>query len=153
MRFKPLSRGLLGAVLLAGATVFTSACTDLGVGRKCLPPGDVSAVQISTPALECMSRLCYLQGDENGTVTRSVCTARCTTDEDCKDGLVGNEPGLCGSSFVCGVATSVGGAENNLSCEGICICKDDLKFKDSTSGNACCPTGCEGKCPASLPKC
>ena len=156
MRYSP--QGLVGALVALAAVLPSTGCTDLGVGRKCLPPGDVAQVQISAPALECMSRLCYLKADDKGTLQRSVCTARCVTDDDCKGALTGQDTGLCGSSFVCAVASSVnlGSKEQNFACQGICICKDDLekgKNADSSSGNPCCPQGCEGKCPASLPRC
>ena len=138
--------GLVVALLAAVALLPGAGCTDLGVGRKCLAPGDVQQVQISAPALECMSRLCYLKADNSTppVLQRSVCTARCTTDEDCKGALVGQDTGLCGSSFVCAVASSVnlGTKEQNFACQAICICKDDLepgKNKDSTSGGMSAP--------------
>ena len=160
MKMTSSRMGLMGTLLALAAVLPAAGCTDLGVGRKCLPPGDVSAVQISAPALECMSRLCYLKGDEGGELVRSVCTAYCTTDDDCRGALTGQESGLCnaGDGFVCAVASTVnvGTGNQNFACAAMCICKADLvkgQNANSTDGTPCCPQDCAGKCPPSLPRC
>ena len=81
MTTSPLGRSTVFAALAAIAVVATG-CSDVGIGRKCLAPNKVMATQISSPALECMSRLCFLKADATGNPQRSVCTAHCTTDDD-----------------------------------------------------------------------
>jgi hypothetical protein len=149
-----LLAGLLAIATLSSGT----GCTDLGVGRRCLFTGEVKGTQITTPALECMSKICYLKGDDMDALRpiRSVCSARCTSDSDCGGGLLGSDKGLCNSSFVCAVAQVVPtGTVPDFACQALCICKDDLDSQnmDSTSHVPCCPTACRGKCPANLANC
>src|SRR5213075_1286247 len=123
---------LTAAAVAAVLSLSAAGCDDPGVGRKCLYAGatntdaGVAGMQISSPSLECMSRLCYLQAGENGTSDRSYCTANCTSDSDCTGGLTtdSNAKGLCPKSagFVCAIPSSVGA----FACQRLCICKDDL---------------------------
>lgn len=147
-------RAFLLCCLVAAFTALGMAagCNDLGVGKRCLNPTDagVHGTQISSPSLECMSRLCLLQ-EETG-VARSVCTARCNNNDDCANAVVGDPnsasammSGQCLSSFVCAVATSVG----PFACQQVCICKDDLNpggqtFNGDPDGGVVCPMSCLG---------
>src|SRR5437870_3837839 len=110
----------LAGVAAAMAVGMAAGCNDLGVGKRCLSPTDagISGTQISSPSLECMSRLCLLQGkDPTGhgpDPPRTTCTAKCTTDDDCAGAVIGNpnspnaaQSGQCFSKFVCAVATTV----------------------------------------------
>lgn len=171
MRFSRLSallsagaRPRTGIVLAAVCASLSVGCSDLGVGRKCLTSGVVQGTQIASPALECMSKLCLLQAAPQPTdKPRSTCTARCNSDADCAGANLGNaSDGLCGSKFVCAVATTVDldtKATEHFACQTICICKDDLNaggFTNASSdkSQACCPTACSnaGACPSNLPK-
>ena len=147
-------------LIAVGATIggMAAGCNDLGVGRKCLfsggsGDGGVSGTTISSPSLECMSRLCYLQQGMMGNADRTYCTAKCTSDDDCKGALIGDPnkptPGLCNSNFVCAIPTSVG----TFACQQFCICRDDLVAgvnTDPVDGGVVCPTACANshKCPA-----
>src|SRR5437762_6855203 len=105
---------------LAFALVFLASlggCTDNGVGRKCIipnPDGGVMGTQISSPALECPSRLCLIQqangrDSDQGSTPRSTCTSQCTTDDDCKSAVSGKaSEGFCEGGFVCAVAVVAG---------------------------------------------
>ena len=158
MRISPLGR-LSALSALAAFAVLGTACSDLGIGRRCPSPNKVTATQISTPALDCISRLCFLKADAQNNLQRSVCTAHCTTDADCANGLIPgandqNSVGLCTSKFVCAVATTV----DTYKCQTLCICQDDLVKgfnSDPTNSTACCPQSCDtaALCPANLPKC
>ena len=95
-----MRRYLVTALLLVavGATIggMAAGCNDLGVGRKCLyansnGDGGVSGTTISSPSLECMSRLCYLQQGMMGNPDRTYCTAKCVTDDDCRFAKFGLE--------------------------------------------------------------
>src|SRR5262245_16451652 len=87
-----------------------SACNPNSIGRPCVNPrnsipGDT---QISTPALECPSRLCLIQKQNastpgntdggTGVPGRFVCTARCEDDSDCEkddSAIAKGRPGFC----------------------------------------------------------
>lgn len=141
---------LLHALLALGIAAPLAGCQDLGVGRKCQGNVAPGGTQITKGALECLSHLCYLKGgdDESSAPVRQVCTAHCTTDDDCSGGETGKSPGQCGSSFVCAVASVVG----DFACEKVCICKDDLQAglnADPTTGKVACPMQCthaDGTC-------
>jgi hypothetical protein len=120
-RLRTLSLTAALAVLL----VAVAGCTDEGIGRKCINPNETGAVtgtQIVSPALECHSRLCFL----NESPLRSVCTTSCETDDDCAGGVIdpaGADKGYCGSKFVCAIATVAG----PFCCKRLCVCKEDLQ--------------------------
>lgn len=124
-------RALLLCTLLAGvvgAGLF--ACNPNSIGRPCVNPGGQAVVgtQVSSPALECPSRLCLLQppnastgntgqGGDGGTY-RATCTAECQHDSDCDP----ETTAYCKSGFVCAVATQAG----PFCCKKLCICRSDL---------------------------
>ena len=141
MRNLPLLR-LVAAFF--GLGLFT-ACTDLGVGRTCLNPNDggvTNGVKLSSPALECPSRLCLLTG-ANG-MEHDLCTAPCTTNDDCSSGAIAANAaapmGQCASNFVCAVATVAG----PFCCKSYCICRDDLVqgLNTDVDGGAMNPPSC-----------
>lgn len=149
-------RSFLVCALTATLVAFglAAGCSDLGVGQKCLNPsastldGGAKGTQIASPSLECRSRLCYLQQGTGGNSDKDYCTAKCTTDDDCKGALTGTQSGLCPSSFVCAIPSSVGA----FACEQFCICKDDLVSgvnTDPVDGGVVCPVACQNahKCP------
>jgi hypothetical protein len=139
---------------LVGVGLF--ACNPNSIGRPCVNPGGqaVTGVQLSSPALECPSRLCLIQpaGASSGNVTqasdggafRATCTASCNGDGDCspetndlcKD-AAGNPLG-----FVCAVAASSG----PFCCRKICVCRGDLVpgfNRDPVDGGVILPTVCD----------
>ena len=137
---------LLSSMLVAVVGIsLVTGCTDLGVGRKCVNPVDagVTGVQLSSPALECPSRLCLLNQGQNGAPDRSVCTATCATVDDCVGAVQGDAmKGLCGTEgFVCAVATVAG----PFCCKKICICKSDLIMgvNQDTNGAVMVPPSCQ----------
>src|SRR5262245_42855933 len=70
-----------------------------GFGRACVNPGGVppSNVQISSPALECPTRICIVSPNH------SFCTKECESNADC----VAESGAVCasGQSVSCAVAT------------------------------------------------
>ena len=83
------------------------ACEDKHVGRPCelgtVPLGGTSGqiAAVSSPALECPSRICLLPGAEKDprsaaqtaagvSGTGATCTADCEENADCEDGEKGN---------------------------------------------------------------
>ena len=127
--------------LFAALAVTSAACSDQGIGRKCVNPTDagISGVQIVSPALECQSRLCFL----NESPARTICTATCDTDEDCESGVTSKAggDGLCPSKFVCAVATVAG----PFCCKKICLCQDDLMkgYNADDTGAPTTPSSCK----------
>ena len=127
MRALLLCTLVLGVV---GAGLF--ACNPNSIGRPCVNPGGqaVLGTQVSSPALECPSRLCLLQppnastgqtgqaqGGDGGTF-RATCTAECQHDSDCDP----ETKAYCKEGFACAVATQAG----PFCCKKLCICKGDL---------------------------
>jgi len=113
---------------VVGAGLF--ACNPNSIGRPCVNPGGqaVLGTQVSSPALECPSRLCLLQppnastgqtgqtqGSDGGTF-RATCTAECQHDNDCD----AETKMYCKEGFACAVATQAG----PFCCKKLCMCKD-----------------------------
>jgi hypothetical protein len=94
---------LSGVVLLAALP----ACENQHVGRLCFiqrTTGEGSNVVVNPQALECPSRLClHYPRDPGATGEESLdlCTADCTSDEDCKDAETSNNEGSCKTGFAC----------------------------------------------------
>jgi hypothetical protein len=146
-------RAFLLSVLFGGVVgVATWACNPNSIGRPCVNPqgSDVRGTQVSSPALECPSRLCLISpanGTSPGAVDgggssepRATCTADCQSDGDCAP----ETSQYCKSGFACAVATQVG----DFCCRKLCICKDDLQDninRDPVDGGVITPTACDPK--------
>lgn len=154
-RFSGLSQtGRLArlAGLIALAAAATIACENKHIGRRCdlaVPdsgaPATGSEATINPEALECPSRICLSPGAEKTTNTGALCTAECSSDDDCSDneGTTNPEDPHCKSGFVCMVPTTVG----NFCCKKLCVCKD---FVEVPMGGfktpAVCMPGSGGGC-------
>jgi hypothetical protein len=117
--------------LVAGAGFF--ACNPNSIGRPCVNPTGVAPLgtQVSSPALECPSRLCLIHPVNNATGqmstdnARSTCTAGCENDDDCDaetQSLCKDAKGVQ-HNYVCAVATVVGA----FCCKKLCVCPLDLE--------------------------
>jgi hypothetical protein len=143
MRFPSLinpraGRFARGLVLVAfGVVILAGACDDKHIGRPCqtgVPVVDAGSsggtfATVTSPALECPSRICLLPGDLGEATADhdgAFCTASCSTDDDCSDGETGSKSDpndtRCKSGFVCGWPTTVG----PFCCQKMCICHDFL---------------------------
>ncbi len=118
---------MLALVCLTALAVLGMACEENPVGRKCiitsLDDGTGAQTVISSPALECQSRICLrVPQDRNelpeGSEYSSLCTAECSTDEDCD--RVPESP--CQTGFTCAVPVVAG----PFCCRKLCVCKDYL---------------------------
>ena len=107
------------------------ACEDKHIGRTCelgtMQMGGTSGsvATVSSPALECPSRICLLPGAEKDPKgTGSLCTAGCESNSDCEDGELGDKTDpndhRCKNGFVCMWPTTVG----NFCCQRFCVCRD-----------------------------
>ena len=108
-----LARSVLAVFLTAGLgqlATLLAGCNPSSVGRACVNPnGDKpSGTQISSPALECASRLCLIQASTTSDPSandscpggRCTCTAECGNDGDC----AAETKQFCASGFACAVA-------------------------------------------------
>jgi hypothetical protein len=130
-RFSSLVPGFL-ALLLVTLAVGNTSCEDKHIGRPCdlsIDPdaGSGSAMVASIDvALECPSRICLYPGKVGNVDTGSLCTADCSSDDDCRDGETRNtsdpEDFRCKKGFSCKVAETVG----PFCCRKMCVCKDFL---------------------------
>jgi hypothetical protein len=137
--------------------LFVAACTDNGVGRKCIIDNNQFAdagvsTLLSSPALECPTRLCLVEAPHPGTTDplRATCTSTCQSDQDCMDAVAGNSSdGLCSTDFVCAVATTVGASK----CRTFCVCNSDLVcgFNADQNGKAITPQACGGTVQPTCP--
>jgi hypothetical protein len=120
------------AFVFALTTLATTGCEDKHIGRKCelgvSDDGGVaggSSATINSEALECPSRICVLPENAANASTGPLCTADCSSDDDCSDGETTTDPHdthHCKTSFVCTIPTTSG----DLCCRKMCICKDFL---------------------------
>lgn len=102
---------------LAALAVGAVACSDELVGQRCrigADAGDPEQVIIASPSLDCPSRAC-LHTPEGG---EDVCTADCTSDDDC----AAAEGSPCAGGFTCGTPVVVG----PFACRRMCMCRDGL---------------------------
>jgi hypothetical protein len=128
----PTARGFALFALALAMLGFGGACEDKHIGRTCelgtAPVGGTSGsvTTVSSPALECPSRICILPGGDTGNPTNTgpLCTATCESNEDCEDGETGPKGSAsdrhCENGFVCMWPTTVG----NFKCQRLCVCRD-----------------------------
>jgi hypothetical protein len=135
------------AFVLALTTLAVAGCENKHIGRLCDlgvsddggTAGTGTTATINSEALECPSRICLLPGNEQGANTASLCTAECSSDDDCSDGETTSDPNNvhCKSSFVCTIPTTVG----DFCCRKMCVCKDFL-IMPTTGGFGQVPAVC-----------
>ena len=107
------------AVISVLAGFLLAACKQppaIGNGCAVGSPGDNQEVTISSPALECESRIC-LQVGSGG----PLCTGECGSDDDCLN-LAPTAGQLCPHGFVCRAASPFGAHP----CQRLCLCRDAL---------------------------
>jgi hypothetical protein len=130
--------------LVVGISVL--ACNPNSIGRPCVNAAGSAPLgtQVSSPALECPSRLCLLaplSGPEDGGAmgARATCTARCDTNDDCE----AETTSQCKSGFVCAVATQAGA----FCCQKLCVCREDLVqgINVNPDGGVITPFSCDPK--------
>lgn len=144
----------LGVLVLG----WVAGCDDKHIGRPCEVNADAGTsagagthvAVISSPVLQCPSRICILPPDNLGATLPTTnmppgdndgpyCTATCSTDDDCADGETGdrsnNEDHRCKGGFFCAVATTTG----PFCCQKFCICHD---FVAEPMGGAPTPESC-----------
>jgi hypothetical protein len=126
-------RGFALFGLALAALSLGGGCEDKHVGRICElgtsatgGSSGASVATISSPALECPSRICILPAGDNGNAanTGPLCTAGCESNDDCADGETGPKGNTtdqhCENGFVCMWPTTVG----DFACQRLCVCRD-----------------------------
>ena len=131
-----------------------AALALLAFGLACSPPQHVGRpceigttavggasgqiATVSSPALECPSRVCLL-GGQNTAGTGALCTAECESSEDCQDGetaaMTDPTDTRCHGGFVCTWPTTVGA----FACRKMCVCTD---FVSASGGGSTKPAPC-----------
>jgi hypothetical protein len=124
---------MLCAVVAVLVGVGFVACNPNSIGRPCVNPTGVAPLgtQVSSPALECPSRLCLIEPvmdtskQVNGAPDRSTCTAFCNDDSDCNAEVQDfcQDANHVLHNFVCAVPTVVG----TFKCQKMCLCSLDLE--------------------------
>ena len=126
-----------------------AACEDKHVGRLCDPGvpvdgGGATIATVSSPALECPSRICILPAGDTGNPegTGALCTATCESNDDCSDGEKGPasnpDDKHCVTGFACMWPVMVG----PFCGQRLCVCRDFISeppggFKPPPAGT--CP--------------
>jgi hypothetical protein len=126
------------ALVLVGTGI---ACENQRVGRPCelgtAAPGGSSGqiATLSSPALECPSRICLLPAADSDPRSKAqqamgvpgtgpLCTAGCASDADCEGGELGDASNpadtRCRNGFACMWPTTVG----DFACQRLCVCRD-----------------------------
>ena len=140
----PVCRGRINSLgLLVVALVLGSvACENKHIGRPCalsvdpdagLTSGTTATIDVG---LECPSRICLQPAQETlpqSPPTGSLCTADCSSDDDCSDSERRNtsDPSdtRCKGGFICKVAETVG----DFCCRRLCVCTDFLVKNGQTN--------------------
>jgi len=77
---------------------------------------------------------------------RSMCSKRCGSDDDCKDGGIGEktvvENSSCGTGFACARIQKLG----EFCCEKLCVCRDDLNIADTNELQLACQNSTQTGC-------
>jgi hypothetical protein len=118
------------------------------VGKPCInefgpaPNGERQTI-LSSPALECDSRLCLTQDFVGDVGDHSTCTEECTSDAECQADTVSTA--FCAAGFACAAVTDQGG----FACQKFCICRSDLVcgLNSDAAGNVVTPFDCPNGSP------
>jgi hypothetical protein len=121
---------VLAFAFVTALALATSGCEDKHIGRPCsLGIADGGATStgntatINSQAVECPSRICLSPAADKNPQISPLCTADCSSDEDCEDGETSTTNNkLCKNGFVCVVPTTVGA----FCCRRMCVCKDQI---------------------------
>lgn len=90
---------------------------------------------------DCVENSCALSLDY--VLERSMCSRRCSSNDDCNNTSVGNRPAVnddetsCQSGFSCTVIQSLG----PFCCQRLCVCNDDLTGDNNELEQSCEPGG------------
>ena len=156
---RPLWASLPALALgLLFVTFGSSGCENKAIGRPCDPQaGDAGAGQavVNAYALECPSRICLKAAPDNrpeGSYPSpgSMCTAECSSDEDCEDGETGSKSdrAKCKEGWSCAIPTVVG----DLCCKKLCVCRDFLLHVNGKVAKVTTPEACNANNPANTCK-
>jgi hypothetical protein len=149
--FRPRSNASVAsfAFALAGVALLglvASGCEDKHIGRVCSldapdagTSGTGTAALLNGSAVECPSRICLLPAGDKQPATGPLCTAGCSSDDDCDGETSSSNKAQCHTGFTCMVATTVG----DFCCERLCVCKDfvDTTIKGYNATPASCVSG------------
>jgi hypothetical protein len=136
--------GTAAAFFLVGI----AGCNPPDVGRSCVDPTGTTPADntttVSSPALECQSRLCLIHSFGPNVGLDAYCTEQCTSDAQCQTDT--QTKINCAAGFVCAVATVVG----SFKCRSLCVCRSDLQCGQNSDadGGVITPASCPNPSPA-----
>lgn len=120
---------VLAVAFVASLALAASGCEDKHIGRPCdLAAADGgtsstgSSATINSQAVECPSRICLSPAAYKGTAF-PLCTADCSSDDDCEGETGETVARKCKTGFSCVVPTTVG----DFCCRRLCVCRDTLE--------------------------
>lgn len=137
-------KALTGVLAFCGVMIL-AGCVDNQIGRPCnnLGKDPQSGVTFVNPAPDCPTRLCMVTpaiakvksgttctaadcSTRHETVSLSMCTAECSSDDDCATADDYKVAERCPSrKFACAVPSVLPGSDN-FCCKKMCMCADDL---------------------------
>jgi len=150
LSFRPRSNASVAsfAFAIAGLALLglvATGCEDKHIGRVCSldapdagASGTGSSAILNGSAVECPSRICLLPAEEKAATTGPLCTAGCSSDDDCDGETSSSNKAQCHSGFACIVATTVG----DFCCERLCVCKDFIDTSPRTPPYNATPATC-----------
>lgn len=114
-----------------------TACTDAAMCNAADP--SVNRFTCDTVSSRCELRIEYV-------LERSMCSKKCSTDDDCKDAgptkKVVVENSKCQSGFSCSRIQTLG----EFCCEKLCVCRDDLDEATVSGIQQDCAAGVQSGC-------
>jgi hypothetical protein len=91
---------------------------------KCSDDAFCNSASTDQPRFACVNSKCELS--LTYVLTRSMCSKRCESDDDCKDGgptqKVLSKDTSCSGAFKCVIIQELG----EFCCERLCVCEDDI---------------------------
>jgi hypothetical protein len=116
--------------LLASLALVSSGCEDKHIGRPCDlgtaamagNSGTGNTATINSQSVECPSRICLSPAADKN-VPFPLCTADCSSDDDCEGETGKKADKRCETGFACVVPTTVGA----FCCRRLCVCKDNIE--------------------------
>lgn len=106
--------------------------------RPCTTAAECNEVEPSVNRFTCDTNTSRCELRIEYVLERSMCSKRCSSDDDCKDGGIGEktvvENSKCATGFACASIQTLG----EFCCEKLCVCRDDLDGNKASEIQAAC---------------
>jgi len=115
-------------------------------GRDCTSDADCNEADPEITRFQCVADSNTCQLSMEYVLGRSMCSKKCSSDSDCKDGGPGNkvvdENTTCEGGFRCARIQSLG----EFCCQKMCVCADDLSTGSEEELNEACDNSTAKPC-------